>query len=166
MFRTMRRKKQLLDEAAAEKILHDGSFGVLAVHGDEGYPYAVPLSYAFVEKTASTPAAIVFHCAKSGHKLDAIERDPKVSFTVVAQNTIVPDEFTTYFRSVVAFGQAHVVEDPAARREAFELLAKKYSPDVSHDAKDEEIDNAGPRALIVRIDIEYMTGKQAKELMH
>lgn len=76
MFREMRRKKQaLLFEECAE-ILKKGASGVLAVSGDFGYPYAVPLSYAY------DGAKIYFHCAKCGHKLDSIQRNSKVSFAL------------------------------------------------------------------------------------
>ncbi len=98
MFRRMRRAAQQLSDAEALDILKRGSSGVLAVAGDEGYPYAVPLSYAYSE------GKLFFHVAKSGHKLDAIARNDKVSFCVIGKDEVVPDEFTTYYRSVVVFG--------------------------------------------------------------
>ena len=70
MFREMRRKKQQLSERDSKDVLLRRTFGVLAVTGDEGYPYAVPLSYVFDEKANK----IYFHCAKSGHKLDALRQ--------------------------------------------------------------------------------------------
>ena len=45
MFREMRRKKQVLPEEVCTSILNRGTSGVLALMGDEGYPYAVPVSY-------------------------------------------------------------------------------------------------------------------------
>ena len=47
MFREMRRKKQALSSADCATILQEGSSGVLAVAGDDGYPYALPLSYLY-----------------------------------------------------------------------------------------------------------------------
>ena len=49
MFHEMRRKKQQLLKKDAEEILYRGSFGVLALSGDDGYPYAVPISYLYDE---------------------------------------------------------------------------------------------------------------------
>ena len=61
MFREMRRKKQNLSNDKITDILHRGTSGVLAVFGDDGYPYAVPLSYVYHD------SKIYFHCAKTGH---------------------------------------------------------------------------------------------------
>ena len=71
MFRPMRRGKQLLPPEESIQILEQGTSGVLAVAGDAGYPYAVPLSYVYMD------GKLYFHCAKSGHKLDAIRRNSK-----------------------------------------------------------------------------------------
>ena len=103
MFRTMRRHAQALEEAQCREILTGGSCGVLAVCGDGGYPYAVPLSYAY------SGGKIYIHCAPEGHKLDAIAREEKVSFCVVAQDDVVPEEYTTRYRSAIAFGRARVL---------------------------------------------------------
>ena len=46
MFREMRRSKQNLSQETAEKILREGDVGVLALSGDDGYSYAVPINYA------------------------------------------------------------------------------------------------------------------------
>jgi len=105
-FRPMRRNRQQLDENTCLKILENNTAGVLAVSGDEGYPYAVPLSYVYAD------GALYFHCAKAGHKTDAIRKYDKVSFCVVDQDEIVPERYTTYFRSVIVFGRARVMENP------------------------------------------------------
>jgi nitroimidazol reductase NimA-like FMN-containing flavoprotein (pyridoxamine 5'-phosphate oxidase superfamily) len=155
MFREMRRSKQLLpaDETAA--VMNRCTNGVLACWGDEGYPYAVPLSYVFHENK------IYFHSAKTGHKLDAISRNPKVSFSVVDEDTIVSGEYTTYFRSVIAFGNARIAEGDERLR-AFAALVEKYSGDQPAENKRREIAEC-EQAHVVAIDIDHITGKQAKE---
>ena len=159
MFREMRRKRQLMAQEDAVRILTEGSSGVLAVQGDEGYPYAVPVSYLYCD------CKISFHGAASGHKLDAIRKNDKVSFCVIAMDQIVPEKFTTYFRSVVAFGRASVVSDEAEKRRAIELLADKYSPNEPVEKRDAEIEQEWRVLTLVRIDIEHLTGKQATELV-
>lgn len=156
MFREMRRKGQQLSREEAESILQRNTSGVLAVIGDEGYPYAVPLSYVYKD------SEIYFHCAKVGHKLDAILKESRVSFCVIDQDQIVPEKFTTYFRSVIAFGRAHVIEDADEKRQAIEALAEKYSPGC--EGRDQEIQGAFTSLCIIRMDIEHMTGKEAREL--
>ena len=123
MFREMRRKNCVVSKEIAEKILREGDFGVLALSGDDDYNYAVPINYA-VEGNK-----IYFHSAKTGHKIDAIRNNDKVSFCVVARHEVVSEEFTTYFTSAIAFGRIKIVEDNADpdKLRGLELLADKYS---------------------------------------
>lgn len=158
MFREMRRKTQALSLEDNVAILNRGTSGVLAVSGDDDYPYAVPLSYVYQD------SKIFFHCAETGHKLDAIERNRKVSFCVIDLDRIVPEEYTTYFRSVIVFGKARILEDEAERRHALEVLAEKYSPE-DEQGRLKEIDKCFKRVCLVEIAIEHMTGKEAIELI-
>src|SRR5574344_2159951 len=96
-FRTMRRSRQLLSHEESEAVLKRGSHGILACLGDGDYPYAVPLNYVYYD------GKIFLHSAKEGHKVDAILHHPKVSFTVVDEDTIIGKAYTSYFRSVIVF---------------------------------------------------------------
>lgn len=158
-FREMRRKRQLLTEAECIEILRKNTSGVLAISGDEGYPYAVPLSYVYDKN------ALYFHCAKSGHKLDAINSSDKVSFCVVDQDFVVPQEYTTYFRSVIIFGRASILEHDGEIRNAIEKLAMKYYPNDSKANRDFAIEREYKAMCMVKIQIEHMTGKEAIELV-
>lgn len=158
MFREMRRKRQLLPQELSEKILETGKTGVLAVTGDEGYPYTVPLNFVYRE------GAIYFHCAKAGHKMDAIRGDGKVSFCVIEKDDIVPEEFTAYFRSVVAFGRASELPDGEEKLAAIRLLNRKYAPDF-YEKGEAEITQKLAATCLVKIDVEHLTGKEASELV-
>lgn len=154
----MRRKKQKLTPGECAAILARGSSGVLAVAGDDGYPYAVPLSYVHHDNS------LYFHCAKTGHKLDAIAQNSKASFCVIDKDHVVPEEYTTYFRSVIAFGQARVLEDEAEKRAAMELLAARYSPDHEQGRR-QEIDREFALLCMIELKIEHLSGKEAIELV-
>lgn len=155
MFREMRRGKQLLSKEDTVAVMDRCTNGDLACLGDEGYPYAVPVSYVYFN------GKIYFHSARVGHKIEAIMKNPKVSFTVVDEDTIVSEEYTTYFRSVIAFGKARIVEGDE-RLQAFEALVEKYSGAQPEEVKHKEI--AGCKeAYIIEIDIEHITGKEAIE---
>ena len=160
MFREMRRKKQVLSEEVCCAVLERGTNGVLAAAGDDGYPYAVPLSYVFMD------GKIYFHTAKSGHKVDAIAATDKVSFCVVDMDKIVASEFTTYFRSVIVFGRARILEDKGEITEALVKLAKKYSPDEGEESVAKEISSTFNNVAVVEISIEHMSGKEAIELVN
>lgn len=160
MFREMRRKRQQLTEVECIEILKKNTSGVLAVSGDGGYPYAVPLSYVYDGHT------LYFHCAKSGHKLDAIKTSDKVSFCVIDQDNVVPQKYTTYFRSVIIFGRASIVDQEDEIRSAIEKLTIKYYPDDSKDNRDSVIEKEYNALCMVKIQIEHMTGKEAIELVN
>lgn len=158
MFREMRRGKQLLSMDDTIAVMNRGTNGIMACLGDENYPYAVPVSYVYLNNK------IYFHSAKTGHKIDAIMKEPKVSFTVIDEDTIVSKEYTTYFRSVIAFGNARIVEGDE-RLEAFKALVEKYSGDQPEEAKHKEISGC-TQAYIIAIDIEHITGKEAIEYIN
>lgn len=158
MFRPMRRSAQALDGGACVEILERGTSGVLALLGDGGWPYAVPLSYAFDGEK------LYFHCAREGHKLDAIRREARASFCVVDRDEVVPEEYTTYFRSVIAFGRVRVLEDEAQKRAAIELLARRYFPQDSAENRRRAIEREWTGLCMLEMDIEHMSGKEAIEL--
>ena len=158
MFRPMRRSAQALNGGACVEILERGTSGVLALAGDGGWPYAVPLSYAFDGEK------LYFHCAREGHKLDAIRREARASFCVVDRDDVKPAEYTSYFRSVIIFGRVRVLEDEAQMRAAIELLARRYFPEDSAENRRRAIEREWAGLCMLEMDIEHMSGKEAKEL--
>lgn len=158
-FRPLRRSAQQLSDAEARAVLESASSGVLSLIGDGGYPYGVPLSYV------CDGEKIYFHCAKSGHKLDAVRACGKASFCVVGRDEVVAAEYTTYYRSVIAFGRIRELTGEAEIRRAAELLGRRYNPTGGEEALAAEIDQAMGRLCALEFTIERLTGKEAKELM-
>ena len=156
--REMRRSRQLLSREDCESILNEQTSGVLSVYGEDGYPYGVPLSYVY------TDGKLYFHSAQTGHKMDAVRKNDKVSFTVIAQDNIVPEEYTTYFRSVIASGRVRILENDTEKRAAIEQLAGKYMPDLK-EGRLQEIDREFSRLCMLELTIDHMTGKEAIELV-
>lgn len=158
-FREMRRGRQQLSREECIDILKKNTAGTLAVLGDGGYPYAVPLSYVYDGQK------LYFHCAKSGHKLDAIRSCDRVSFCVIDQDRVVPEEYTTYFRSVILFGRAKILEGTNQIRSALEKLALKYAPEDDAASRNAMIEKEAAALCMVEIEIRHMSGKQAIELV-
>ena len=161
MFRAMRRTKCVLQDETAEKILREGIFGVLALAGDENYPYAVPINYAYAD------GKIYFHSATTGHKIDAIKNNPKASFCVVDKHEVVAEELTSYYTSVIAFGRMKIVEDvnDPEKLLGLNLLAEKYSPNISAEFRDKEIYGKLNALVVPVLEIEHLSGKAARELI-
>ncbi|NMD42485.1 MAG: pyridoxamine 5'-phosphate oxidase family protein [Firmicutes bacterium] len=155
MFREMRRDKQLLPAAKTAEVMARCTHGVLACLGDNDYPYAVPLSFVYFD------GKIYFHSAAEGHKIDAITQHPQVSFAVVDEDRIVSEEYTTYFRSVIAFGKARIVQGEE-RLAAFRALVEKYCPDQPGETNSKTVAGC-MRSTIIALDLDYVTGKEAVE---
>ena len=158
MFREMRRSKQRLPREVAVEILERNTSGVLALSGDDGYPYAVPMSYVYAE------GKIYFHSAKNGHKIDAIQRNEKASFCVIDQDQIVPEKYTTFFRSVIVFGRLRLVEDMEEMRRIAAALAMKYSADFKEGIP-KEINASIRNMAVLELTIDHITAKEAIELI-
>lgn len=157
-FREMRRKRQLLSEEESIGILQKSTSGTLALLGDNGYPYAVPISYVYSD------SRLYFHSALNGHKVDAIRNCDKASFCVIEQDDVQPKKYTTFFRSVIAFGRIHIIENEIEKLETAQLLGNRYNPN-DDDSLRQELEKGLARMCMIRLDIEHLTGKEAIELV-
>lgn len=153
--RNMRRFKQQLPQIEIERILRQGKYCVLAVDGDDGFPYSVPVNYVY------DGTDIFIHSAPHGHKIDALIRNSKCSLCIVDRDDVIPEEFTSYFRSVIVFGNAHFIETTDEKIAALELLCGKYSPGIDPQT---EINRFIKTVCIIRIHIESVSGKEAIEI--
>lgn len=153
MFKQMRRQDRALCQDETREILQKGNYGFLMMHGLGDYPYGIPLNYVYSENS------IYIHSALEGHKLDCIRNDNKVAFCVVGEATILPDKFSTRYKSAIVFGRAYELSGS----EKFEALIKLIGRYVDSDnclakgrayvEKDQDI------TAVFRIDIDHMTGK-------
>ena len=153
----MRRKRQQLSDEESIAILENATSGTLALLGDGGYPYAVPISYVYDD------GKLYFHSAMSGHKVDAIRGCDRASFCVIDHDCVKPTEYTTYFRSVIAFGRIRIVEDEAEKQVIARILGNRYNPN-QEETLQKELEHGLARMLAIRLDIEHLTGKEAIEL--
>ena len=157
MFReVVRDKRQILDRSVCDEILEKASSGVLSVLGDNDYPYGVPMSFAYKDNR------LYFHCMPYGHKLDAMKQHDKVNFTIIETDNIVPEEYATYFRSVIVFGRARMVTDSQEKIELHDILIRKYSPDFVEGAYEKFKDRIEMMGAFV-VEIDYVSGKEAIE---
>ena len=130
----------------------------MALLGDNGYPYAVPISYVYHE------GKLYFHSALAGHKVDAIRNCDKASFCVIDKDDVQPEKYTTFFRSVIAFGRIHIIEDDKEKLAMARMLGNRYNPN-NDESLQREIEGGLSRMLMIRFDIEHLTGKEAIELV-
>ncbi|MCQ4638196.1 pyridoxamine 5'-phosphate oxidase family protein [Anaerovorax odorimutans] len=148
------KEENQLPREEAVKILENNTHGVLALDGDDGYPYAVPVSYAY------DSGKIYFHgTSEGGHKLDAIKRNSKVSFCVVEKDDILPADFNTLYLSAIAFGQARIIENDEEKQQALERILEKYSADFMESGR-KYTKAVWDEVCTVEITIEHLTAKK------
>lgn len=160
--RTMRRFKQILSEEDCNEILERGTHGVMAIMADDDFPYAVPINYYYDRELQK----IYFHGANKGMRWDYMKEQPKVSFCVVDMDQNDPENYSTNFRSAICFGRARVVTDDEEYYRALVDLTTKFVKGVHNagEIKDQiEIERA--QCGVTAIDIEFITGKEAIELV-
>jgi len=160
----MRRKdKEIPERAGLERILDRARVCRLAmVDGQPGSPapYVVPVFFACRD------GKLYVHCAREGRKLDLLAANPRVCVEADELRAIVPAEkpcaFTSTFRSVIASGTAALVQDPAAKREALDLLMAKYAgrrTEAGFEFSEATLENTA----VLEIALEQITGKQSKD---
>ncbi len=157
MFREMRRFKQQISNEECIEILKNELRGVLSVLGDDGYPYGIPLDHWYSESDGK----LYFHCAKEGHKLDAISKCDKAGYCVMDKGYRKENEWALNIRSVIVFGRIHEVTDEEKKKEICTGLCRKFTNDEAFLEK--EMKNAFPRVCCLELDIEHMTGKLVNE---
>lgn len=155
----MRRMRQELSSDECIHLLETSTSGILSVTGDGGYPYGVPLSHLYHD------GKLYFHCALTGHKIDAIKANDKVSFTVISQDKVVEEKFTTLYRSVIVFGRATLITDEARMRPLLRIIASRFCPSQSQAAVAAEIDGAIHRMMMIEVKPDHLSGKQCIELV-
>ena len=152
MFREMRSKANMLTNEEVENILKTSPNGTLALYGENGYPYSVPVNFVYSD------GKIYFHGAAEGYKLDCMKKDPHVSFSVIGKDDIAKENFTTLFSSVIAFGTIRVIATMEEKIPVLEAMVGKYSAEFMESGK--ELISKGCGSVAYELTIDHMTGKK------
>ncbi len=157
MFRPIRKQKHEISAEETKELLRSARRGVLAVQGDDGYPYGLPVNFWYDEEHGK----IYFHGSRAGHKVDALHRCDKVCLTVIGDEMVRDEPWAPYVRSAIVFGRCHLLEDHRATMDSLKRFALKFYP--TEQMVDEEIAHGGPAVQMYEISIEHMSGKEVQE---
>ena len=155
--RELTRKQKQISDAECKELLEREKRGFLAVNGDDGYPYVMPMNHWYDAETG----CIWFHCGRAGHRLDALRRSQKVSFCVCEQGTARTGEWALDVRSVIVFGRIEIIDDIAEVARVSRLLSYKFTSDESYIAQ--EIAQYGRATLLLKLLPEEICGKRVSE---
>lgn len=157
MFRKVRKKANEISASLAKDLIKKSRRGILAVNGDNGYPYAIPINYLYEEESQK----IFFHGSKVGHKVDAIKNSDKVCFTVYGNEQIKEEAWAPYLQSAIVFGRCKLIEDEDRAMEVLKDFAMKYYPSAS--MVEEEMNKVAKATQMFEITIEHISGKEVQE---
>jgi uncharacterized protein len=150
----MRRKeKEISEREALEEVLHKAPICRLAM-SDNDQPYVIPLNFGYRDH------ALYFHCAQEGKKLSILRKNNRVSFEVDVDHELVKGESACEWgmkgRSVVGIGKACLIDDPAGKQQALDIIMTHYGAPAPFSYKEKGFE----KALIIKVEIESMTGKK------
>ena len=149
--KAVRRSDREITIQEAIELLDVAEYGIMSTVGKDGQPYGLPLSYVYKND------CIYFHCAVSGHKLENIVHNSKVSFCVIGRTKVLPDKFGTEYESAMIFGAASEVHG-AERHDALLWLLEKYCPGFIEEGN-KYIEQKDQITRVFKIEIDRISGK-------
>lgn len=157
MFRELSRKNKEISYEECVSVLTSETRGVLSVNGDGGYPYGMPMNHFYDVRTGK----IYFHCGKSGHRIDSLINDDRVSFCVFDKGFKKDGEWALNVKSVIVFGRIKIIEDIDVITEIATKLSHKFTSDDEYINK--EIRAFAPVTKILELTPEHVCGKLVNE---
>ncbi len=157
MFRELQRKNKQIPLEESLQLLREEKRGVLSVHGDDDYPYGMPMNHYYHE----ADGCLYFHCGHGGHRLDALRRNDKVSFCIYDNGWSEEGEWALHIRSVIVFGRMEILDDRACIEEIAAALSRKFTLDEAYIQK--EIALYAHETLLLRLKPEHICGKLVTE---
>ena len=150
----MRRKeREITDIEEIEQVIKKAKVCRLGLVDNDG-AYIVPVCFGYERNS------LYFHSTPEGRKVELIKKNKKICFEIDTDVEVVnaekPCGWTTKYRSVIGTGRAYILEKDEEKVYGLSLLMRQYSEgEPSLDF--EKLDSV----LVVKIDIESMTGKKS-----
>ena len=119
-----KREREIRDLGAMEAVIKKARVCRMAL-ADGDRPYIVTLNFGYEDET------LYFHSAPEGRKIDILRRNDRVCVAFDSDKELVENDracgFTMHYRSVIGFGRASLIEDPAAKIRALDVIMRHYS---------------------------------------
>ena len=145
--------REIKDKAVIRAIMEEALVCRVGL-SDKGMPYVVPMNFGLGEN------CLYLHCATEGRKLDILRKNGRVCFEMdllrEIKRTPEPCGWGARYESVIGFGRAVFVNDPAEKRTALDRIMGHYGAQGPFSYPDE----TWVRTALIRIDIESVTGKR------
>ena len=157
MFRELSRKNRAASQEESIRLLESEKRGVLAVQGDDGYPYCMPMNHWYDPESG----CIWFHAGHGGHREDALRRCDKVSYCVPDEGCTINGHWAKHVTSVIVFGRMELVEDMDEIVRVGTALSYKFIQDEEHIRR--EIAASAHKTVMIKLTPEHVSGKHVVE---
>ncbi len=147
----MRKQKCALSREQTRDILAKGSYGVLALSGNDK-PYAVPMNYVLVED------ALYLHGAMEGLRYEYVLFNNEACFCVVDHARNRPDLFSTDYASILVNGPIEIVKDERERKKGLLALIERFAPQRLEEGQ-AYVERAWKDTAVFKLTIRQWSGK-------
>ena len=149
-----RKDREITSFREMENILRRAPVCHLATYGD-GYPYVTPFNFAYSKR------ALAIHLSSEGKVFRNLLKQKKVCVEVVEPGRIIKSDSACKsgmeYRSVIAFGEAKIVEDRSSKRMWLQKMLDKYMPGRKYSPmQDQDVD----KIAVAVIRLKNITGKK------
>ncbi|MHA1929868.1 MAG: pyridoxamine 5'-phosphate oxidase family protein [Candidatus Thorarchaeota archaeon] len=155
-----RKEKEITEKEEMLAILESSKYITVAMCSDNE-PYLVTLSHGYDRKKN----CIYFHCAQEGKKIDILESNNVVWGQAMLDKGYAYGKCDHLYATVQFKGRVEFVKEFAEKKHALEVMVRGLEKDpelvISEQFKDKSIE----RVNIGRIDIDYISGKKASEVV-
>jgi len=151
-----RQDREVRDNSDIESIISRSDVCRIAF-ADNNIPYIVTLNFGY---TGGENRCLYFHCAPEGRKIQLIGKNNFVCFEMDTDHVLYKGkkecDWGMKYSSVIGYGKISIIHDHAEKKKGLDSIMSHYS-DRSDFIYDEKIMS---KTVILRIDIEEMTGKK------
>ncbi|MGD9397900.1 MAG: pyridoxamine 5'-phosphate oxidase family protein [Candidatus Thorarchaeota archaeon] len=155
-----RKEKAIEDKDEIISIIRNAKYITVAMSVDDE-PYLVTLSHGYdVENYC-----IYFHCAHEGKKIDILKKN-NIVWGQALQDYGYADGSCDHLYATAQFrGKVSFVGDLEEKRHALVTMIRALEPDPEKVIQEQVTEKSAKDVNIGRIDIEFMSGKKAKEII-
>lgn len=152
----IRSDREITDRAEQLAIIDACDVCRVALNGDDGYPYIIPLNFGV--DVEDDQVYLYFHSARRGQKLDLIAQDARATFEMDCDHELIcygeRMSCTMAYRSVIGRGTVEILPE-GEKKHGLDIIMRHYhAEDFPYSEK------PIPVTTVWRLKVESMTGKR------
>ena len=155
-----RKEKAISDEAEMLEILEQAQYITIAMCSDNE-PYLVTMSHGYDRDNH----CIYFHCAREGKKIDILNQNNVIWGQALIDQGYVQGACDHLYATTQFKGRVSFIENIPEKQHALTVMIKSLDSNPEDVIEKQLTEKAVSRVMIGRIDIDYMSGKKAKDVI-